>query len=58
MKTRILFVLIFVAPLFSFSQTIQPKTAQDVVTLIKKNVTCDWAEQTVDNFKAAIRKHL
>ena len=52
MKTRILFVLIFAAPLFSFSQTRQPKTAQDVVNLIKKNVTCDWAEQTVDNFKA------
>lgn len=52
MKTKFLFILLFTAPLFSFSQTGQPQTPEDVVDLIKKNITCDWAEQTVDNFKA------
>jgi putative NIF3 family GTP cyclohydrolase 1 type 2 len=52
MKPKFFFTLLFVIPMFSFSQTTTPKTPQDVVNLIKKNVTCDWAEQTVDNFKA------
>jgi putative NIF3 family GTP cyclohydrolase 1 type 2 len=38
--------------LFVSAQTNQPKTPAEVVSLIKKNVTCDWATQTVDNFKA------
>jgi putative NIF3 family GTP cyclohydrolase 1 type 2 len=52
MKTKILFILLFSVSLFSLSQQNQPKTPQDVVYLIKKNITCDWATQTVDNFKA------
>ena len=30
----------------------QPKTPNAVVDLIKKNVTCPWADKTVDTFKA------
>jgi len=52
MRTKIFFTLLFSVPLFSFSQPSQPKTPEEVVNLIKKNVTCDWAAQTVDNFKA------
>ena len=50
MKTKIasLFLLL---PLFLCAQTTRPKTPEEVITLIKKNVTCDWATQTVDNFK-------
>ena len=50
MKLFLMFFLLI--PFFSNAQTNQPKTPQDVVNLIKKNVTCDWATQTVDNFKA------
>ena len=52
MKIKFLFIILCAIPLYSLSQTNQPKTPQEVVNLIKKNVTCDWAEQTVDNFKA------
>jgi len=52
MKTKLLFILLFLVPLFTFSQQNQPKTPQDVVNLIKKNITCDWANETVDKFKA------
>jgi putative NIF3 family GTP cyclohydrolase 1 type 2 len=50
MKAKIasLFLLF---PLFLCAQTTQPKTPEEVVTLIKKKVTCDWATETVDNFK-------
>ena len=48
-----LFLMLFLLiPFFACAQTNQPKTPDDVVNLIKKNVTCDWATQTVDNFKA------
>jgi len=48
-----LFLMLFMLiPFFACAQTSQPKTPQDVVNLIKKNVTCDWATETVDNFKA------
>ena len=50
MKTKIVILLLLFIPLFMFSQS--PKTPTVVVELIKKNVTCDWATQTVDNFKA------
>ncbi len=52
MKAKSLFFLILALPFFAFCQTNQPKTPQDVVNLIKKNVTCKWATETVDNFKA------
>jgi putative NIF3 family GTP cyclohydrolase 1 type 2 len=52
MKTKVFFILLISISLFSYSQDSQPKTPEDVVSLIKKNITCDWAEQTVDNFKA------
>lgn len=52
MKAKSLFFLFITAPLFVICQTSQPKTPQEVVNLIKKNVTCDWATETVDNFKA------
>lgn len=52
MKAKSLFFLFFSLPFFAFCQTSQPKTPNDVVNLIKKNVTCKWAAETVDNFKA------
>jgi putative NIF3 family GTP cyclohydrolase 1 type 2 len=52
MKTKLWINLFLLLPLFIFAQQNQPKTPEEVVTLIKKNVTCDWASQTVDNFKA------
>lgn len=48
MKTRIFAALFFLAPLFSFGQI----TPEDIVIRIKKQVTCTWADQTVDTFKA------
>lgn len=50
MKTFLLLILFI--PFFLSAQPNQPKTPGEVVNLIKKNVTCDWATQTVDNFKA------
>ena len=42
-----LFLMLFLLiPFFPNAQTNQPKTPQDVVNLIKKNVTCDWATLT------------
>jgi putative NIF3 family GTP cyclohydrolase 1 type 2 len=52
MKTKLLINLLLLTPLFLFAQNNSPKTPQDVVNLIKRNITCDWATQTVDNFKA------
>jgi len=52
MKTKLLINLFLLTPLFLCAQTNKPKTPEEVVVLIKKNVTCDWASQTVDNFKA------
>ncbi len=50
MKTKIIILLLLFIPMFVISQS--PKSPAEVVKLIKKNVTCDWAGQTVDNFKA------
>ncbi len=51
MKTKIISILFLSLPLFLFSQTTHPKTPQEVADLIKKHVTCEWATETVDNFK-------
>ncbi len=52
MRLRIVFTFLFLIPLFSFSPFKSSKTADDVVQLLKQNVTCKWADQTVDTFKA------
>jgi len=52
MKTKLFIILLLLSSLFLSAQTNSPKTPQEVVSLIKKNVTCTWATQTVDNFKA------
>ena len=44
-----LFVFALLIPFFACAQ---PKTPQEVVNLIKKNVNCKWATETVDVFKA------
>ncbi len=54
LKTIIAFLLF--VPLFSFIRPGQPKSAEDIVNLIKQNVTCEWAEKTVDTFKAGDSK--
>lgn len=51
MKTS-LFLFLFLAPLFLSAQNNPPQTPADVVSLIKKEVTCDWRNETVDVFKA------
>lgn len=52
MKTKLFIILLLFSCQLLFAQNNQPKTPEDVVNLIKKNVTCGWAVQTVDNFKA------
>lgn len=49
---KLLSFLFLIIPVFASTQNNSSKTPQEVVNLIKKNVTCDWATQTVDNFKA------
>lgn len=49
MKRIVLFFLLIPAMVFAQNQ---PKTPAEVVELIKKNVTCKWATETVDVFKA------
>lgn len=49
---KLLPVLFLLIPFFASTQNNSPKTPQDVVNQIKKNVTCEWASKTVDNFKA------
>ena len=48
MKTFL--TLLFFIPLFGSAQIKQ--TPEDIVNQIKKNVTCNWADETVDTFKA------
>ncbi len=45
-------IFLFVFLLGSLSCFSQPETPIEVVDLIKKNVTCSWADKTVDTFKA------
>lgn len=47
---RILLIVLLI-PFFACAQK-SPKTPVEVVDLIKKNVTCNWATETVDVFKA------
>lgn len=51
MKSKHLMLLLCI-PFFAVAQQNSSKTPHDVVNQIKKNVICDWASQTVDNFKA------
>ncbi len=44
--------MVLLVPVLLPAQTITPKTPEDVVNQIKKHVTCDWATETVDVFKA------
>lgn len=50
MKTKLIILLFLFVPNLLFSQT--ATTPAEVVELIKKNVTCHWATETVDQFKA------
>jgi putative NIF3 family GTP cyclohydrolase 1 type 2 len=45
-------IFILLIPILACAQINQPKTPHEVVELIKKNVTCKWATETVDVFKA------
>lgn len=56
MRLKTATALIFLIPLLSFVQTKQSKTAEDIVSLIKQNVTCNWSKNTVDTFKAGNSK--
>ncbi len=49
---RAIILLLTLIPFFSFAQSMQPKTPDDVVEQIKKHVTCDWMSKTVDVYKA------
>jgi putative NIF3 family GTP cyclohydrolase 1 type 2 len=48
MKTKLFAALFLLLPYISKSQI----TPEDIVNRIKKQVTCPWADQTVDTFKA------
>jgi putative NIF3 family GTP cyclohydrolase 1 type 2 len=52
MKTKSFLIMLLFAPLFLPAQNNPPKSPADVVALIKKQVTCPWADKTVDTFKA------
>ncbi|WP_346859860.1 Nif3-like dinuclear metal center hexameric protein [uncultured Draconibacterium sp.] len=43
-------IILLIIPFFSFAQKTQ--TPEDIVALIKKNVSCQWMDETVDTFKA------
>lgn len=51
---RTFLILLLYIPLLAFSQ--KKQSPEDIVTLIKKNVTCEWSEKTVDTFKAGNAK--
>lgn len=44
--------MFLLAPLITFSQKQIVSTPMEVVEQIKKHITCDWADETVDTFKA------
>ena len=52
MKTKLMLLFLFLTPIILKAQNNSPKTPQEVVNLIKQNVTCEWASETVDHFKA------
>ncbi len=53
MKTKYGFLLFLFFPVLLTAQSTNlPKTPEDIVNLIKKQVTCEWSAQTVDVFKA------
>ncbi len=52
MRTKLTFILFLLLPQLIFAQPQTPKTPDEAVSLIKKNVTCTWDSQTVDTFKA------
>lgn len=47
-------ILLLFIPLLAISQ--KKQSPEDIVALIKKNVTCEWSEKTVDTFKAGNTK--
>lgn len=51
MKTKLFFMSMLLIPLFLYSQSMI-ETPADIVSQIKKQVTCDWMDKTVDTFKA------
>lgn len=51
MNKKLLFTTIFLFPLLVFGQP-TTLTPNDVVNRIKKQVTCNWMDETVDTFKA------
>jgi len=52
MKTKFLTALFLLSSILTWAQMKTPETPKDVIQLIKKNVTCKWADKTVDTFKA------
>ncbi len=44
--------IVLLLPLFLSAQKNTPKNPEEVVALMKENVTCDWQTETVDVFKA------
>ena len=52
MQTKLLLLILLLPPVCLIAQNNPPNTPADVVALIKKHVTCSWADKTVDTFKA------
>jgi len=49
---KIFLSIFFLIPFLAFAQNKQNSNAEDIVNAIKKQVTCEWADKTVDTFKA------
>lgn len=47
-----IFAIVLLFPLFLAAQENKPSTPEEVVSLIKNHVTCNWQKETVDVFKA------
>ena len=49
---NIILRLVILIPFLNITNAFAQKTPENVVDLIKKNVTCNWANKTVDTYKA------
>jgi putative NIF3 family GTP cyclohydrolase 1 type 2 len=52
MKTKLTFILFLLSTHIIFSQARNVRTPAEAIHLLKKNITCEWSDQTVDTFKA------
>lgn len=51
MRTKLTIILFLISACGVYALHKSPGTPAEVVSLIKKNFTCSWADKTVDSFK-------